>query len=239
MTRPASPDEPCVVRPLPLLPGIPLSRPYPSQRGQPIIDRIDEAIFTLRYFGECMKCDFCHDSCCQFGMDCDLDNIDRLAAHAEALTARTGVQAADWFKPGLILDADFPGGKIRRSAVRGSGCVFRNHQGRGCHIHSYCLETGLDYHDLKPSVCWLFPLTVDRGLLHPNEEVRDASLACTGPGPTLYQSQRSELLHYFGPALVAELDEQERRFLPPEPPLAATASPGATAQRVRLGVVDR
>jgi hypothetical protein len=76
-------------------------------------------------------------------------------------------------------------------------------------IHSYAIERGLDYHDLKPMVSALFPATFDDGLLHPSNEIVDRSLQCIDDGPTVYRGIRSEIAWYFGEALVAELDALE------------------------------
>jgi hypothetical protein len=77
-------------------------------------------------------------------------------------------------------------------------------------LHSFALERGLDYHELKPMVSSLFPVTFDFGLLHPSNEIEDRSLQCWGDGPTLYQGVRGEIEWYFGAGLVAELDALER-----------------------------
>jgi hypothetical protein len=66
-------------------------------------------------------------------------------------------------------------------------CVFNN---RGCGIHSYCLDQGLDYHTLKPTLCWLFPLVIESGALCPQNNVLDRSLVCVDQGLTLYAGQR-------------------------------------------------
>ena len=48
-----------------------------------------------------------------------------------------------------------------RTQVKDGRCVFLNRQARGCKVHSYCLDKGLDYHLLKPLVSILFPVTFD------------------------------------------------------------------------------
>jgi hypothetical protein len=76
-------------------------------------------------------------------------------------------------------------------------------------LHSFALEEGIDYHELKPMVASLFPVTFDGGLLHPSNEIHDRSLQCIDDGPTLYQGVRGEIGWYFGNRLLAELDELE------------------------------
>jgi hypothetical protein len=184
----------------------PLSRPYACRYGAPIVDRVDSAIFFRRYFMNCMQCDYCHDSCCQYGADIDGENVARVEAHAAELEAYTGVPRERWWTGEWNDDAEFPGGRQTRTRVEDGACVFRSRRGRGCMLHSFALDKGLDYHELKPLVSSLFPVTFDYGLLHPSNEIADRSLQCIDDGPTLYEGVRSEIEWYFGESLVAELD---------------------------------
>jgi hypothetical protein len=191
----------------------PLTRPYPCRWGAPTVDRVDTAIFVRTYFMNCMQCTYCFDSCCQYGVDVDVTNVERLRAHASGehgLEAFTGVPEERWFTEEWVDDKEFPGGRQTRTRVEDGACVFRSRKGRGCMIHSYALERGLDYHDLKPMVSALFPLTFDYGLLHPSNEIVDRSLQCIDDGPTLYQGVRDEVRYYFGEGLVTELDGFEK-----------------------------
>jgi hypothetical protein len=179
----------------------------------PIVSRVDTAIFRHRYFVQCMQCAYCFDSCCQYGVDVDASNVERLRAQADDLERYTGVPRDRWFTGEWTDDAEFPGGRHTRTRVEGGACVFRNRgrhgNGRGCMIHSYALERGLDYHDLKPMVSALFPVTFDDGLLHPSTEIVDRSLQCVDDGPTVYRGIRDEIGWYFGADLVQELDALE------------------------------
>ncbi len=153
-----------------------------------------------------MQCSYCHDSCCQYGVDIDAPNVARLEAVGEALAKYAGVPQDRWFGGEWTVDAEFPGGRHTRTRVEDGACVFRSRRGRGCLIHSFALERGIDYHELKPMVSVLFPITFDGGLLHPSNEIEDRSLQCIDDGPTLYEGVRDEIGWYFGPELVAELD---------------------------------
>ena len=188
----------------------PLSQPYPSRYGAPVIDRVDTAIFFRTYFMSCMECTYCHDSCCQYGSDIDGDNVARVEAHSDALERFTGVPHERWFTGEWNNDVEFPGGRQTRTAVENGACVFRSRTARGCMLHSFALDRGLDYHEIKPMVAWLFPVTFDGGLLHPSNEIEDRSLQCIDDGPTLYKGVRGEIEWCFGGALVAELDAMER-----------------------------
>jgi hypothetical protein len=192
----------------------PLSRAYASHYCTPVVTHVDPVIFVRCYFADCMQCTFCHDWCCSRGCDADPANIARLTEeHAEPLEAYTGRPREEWFESEVYADPDLPGGRYRSSRVVNGTCVFHNPHGRGCGIHAYALASGIDYHAVKPMLCWLFPLTIEAGALVPQNSVLDRSLVCGGEGLTLYASQRPEVLHLFGPELVAELDHLEKETL--------------------------
>jgi hypothetical protein len=186
-----------------------LSQSYSCRWGVPAVDRVDTAIFVRSYFMNCLQCSYCHDSCCQYGVDVDAHNVARLEEHAEDIERFTGVTKDRWFNGEWTSDSEFAGGRHTRTAVESGACVFRSRSGRGCTIHSFALTRGIDYHELKPMVSVLFPVTFDAGLLHPSNEIHDRSLQCYGDGPTLYRGVRDEVGWYFGSLLVEELDALE------------------------------
>jgi hypothetical protein len=179
---------------------------YACKMGGPVLRAVDRRIFSLRYFMNCMGCGFCNDICCSFGVDVDLENVARLKAMPQDFKDFIGVPESEWFTSEIISDPEFPSGRHVRTQVRDGRCVFLNRQARGCKVHSYCLDKGIDYHLVKPMVSILFPVTFDYGVLNPSNEVVDKSLICEGEGPTCYEGSRAELLYYFGPGLIAELD---------------------------------
>jgi len=187
-----------------------LGREYASRQGAPVIHAVDPAIFTLRYFSRCLDCSFCNDQCCDHGVDIDADNAARLLALGDDFARRIPVPHSEWFTTDSQHDAEFPSGRYVRTQVRNGKCVFHVAGGRGCAIHGYALEKGLDYHPLKPLVSTLFPVTFEHGVLVPSGEVIDRSLACAGSGPTLYRGARDELTYYFGEGLTAGLDALEQ-----------------------------
>jgi hypothetical protein len=139
-------------------------------------------------------------------VDVGLVERDRILAHAELLEPIIGVPRARWFAAAVVPDQDFAGGAATRTAVVNGGCVFRRRDARGCALHGFALDRGVDYHALKPMVSALFPVTFGDGALLCSEELADGSLICAGEGPTAYEMARGELEYYFGSALVAELD---------------------------------
>jgi Fe-S-cluster containining protein len=189
-----------------------LSRPYRLAKGAPVIDRVDTDIFEKTYFGECLACTFCHDSCCAPGADVDVENVARLKEQA-GLAETVGAPPGEWFRPGLTEDDEFPGGQYTRTAIKGGACIFLDRKGRGCLIHAYAVARGLEHRDLKPLVCALFPVTFDGGLLQPSREIKDNSLVCMGQGPTLYRAVRGDLVYYFGKDFADELDRCEATLL--------------------------
>ena len=182
-----------------------LSRNYTCVQGAPVIHSVDDAIFRLRYFTRCMACTFCKDGCCDHGVDIDTANRDRLLALGDVFAARIAAPREAWFTADVVADPEFPSGSYVRTTTHNGACVFRA-PGRGCAIHAYAMETGTDYHALKPMVSTLFPATFDYGVLGPSGEVADGSLICAREGPTVYEGARGELAYYFGDAFVAELD---------------------------------
>ncbi len=66
------------------------SRAYVSRGDAPVARRFDDTIFTATYYQDCMGCTFCHDVCCSFGADIDVDNIGRLLAEGTALEQFVG-----------------------------------------------------------------------------------------------------------------------------------------------------
>ncbi len=207
---------------------LPLSQFYPSRYGAPVLHRVDPRIFTLTYFGLCMDCSFCHDACCQFGADVEWPRLEALQARSDDLEKYLGVPQSQWFrdKPndfGILEEPEYPGGKYTRTKVvplpkarapfSEEGCVFLDPTGRGCRIHRYALDRGLNVYDLKPMMCSLFPLSFAEGNLLPADEFDEELLVCSGPGQTLFRAAFSDLEYYFGADLVAELAQFEREII--------------------------
>ena len=189
--------------------AIALPQPFPSRYGAPILSSVEAAVFERHYFTDCMACTFCHDWCCSHGVDVDLVHLRALQAHGPALQAFTGIPESRWFQTKVSRDHEMPGGGSVRTRVVEGACVFRDPTGRGCRVHAYCIERGIDYHELKPMVDCLFPLTFSQGTLTTATEVDDHTLVCLDTGPTLYRGLRGELEYYFGPELVGTLDRIE------------------------------
>jgi hypothetical protein len=219
---------------------LPLSRPYPSRLSAAVVDRVDPDVFRHTYFGECLACTFCHDSCCQHGCDVAEPEARRILDLADGLEPRVGRPRGEWFQPWREPEPEYPGGSYTRTRVVDGRCVFLNRHGRGCHLHAFALGRGLDVRSVKPHVCWLFPVEYADGLLRVPLEIRDGTLVCLGSGPTLYRSARPDIADLFGPDLVAELDALEARLAPPARLTTALplTAPGAPAPARPCGKID-
>ena len=204
-----------------------LSRSYTSREGAPVIDRVDSRIFTLTYFMKCMACDYCDDTCCQYGADVDLRKVQAIEAIADQLEPVVGSDRSTWFLTdpeefGVYEDADYPGTDYTRTRVvplpvlrsrhNEEACVFLDPIGRGCRLHSFALQHGIDVHTIKPMICIIFPLSFAEGELKPALELEIEDLLCQGQGETLYDATRPELEYYFGHELVQELDTLAASF---------------------------
>jgi Fe-S-cluster containining protein len=189
---------------------VPLQRPYRSCFGVPVLSAADTRIFTLTFFGDCLACTFCHDACCDYGVDVSAVDQAGIEKHAADLESYLDVPRARWFTGEYEEEGDWPGGRATRTQTTARGCVFRNLSERGCRLHSFAFERGLDVHEIKPITCVLFPLTWEDGVLCPAHEMLGHGIICAGPGQGCYRSSRSDLAYYFGADLISELDGLER-----------------------------
>jgi Fe-S-cluster containining protein len=213
----------------------PLKQAYPCRYGVPVLTHVETDIFRLSYFGDCMGCNFCHDACCAHGADVTAIDLANMAGHRAELEQYVHQPYENWYTGEFSIDADWPGGKATRTKVVDGHCVFLNVEGRGCLIHRFAIEKGIDAHEIKPMICLLWPVTWQDGMLQPSNEIEDGDLICVGPGQTCYRSARNDIGYYFGPGLVAELDELEQATLN----AGSTASPSNSAIPLRLVPPDR
>jgi Fe-S-cluster containining protein len=214
---------------------IQLSQAYRCRYGVPVISGVDTAIFVKTFYGECMECTFCHDACCQYGADVTALDHANIQAQADELEDYLGLPRGRWFTHSWQVEADWPGGKATGTRVEDERCVFLNRQGRGCRLHSYAMEKGIDVHEIKPMVCLLWPVTWWEGVLQPSNEIVDNDLICLGPGQTCYRSSRNDIAYYFGAHLVSELDGLEAAALK-DLPLERT---DVRCRRVSLPIAKR
>jgi hypothetical protein len=185
---------------------------------------VDRDVFLVRFANDCMKHQ-CRcldegrrvrlDACCQHGADLDLrerDAILRRAAEVGRTLHGGWRDPSRWFdESDAEIDAD--GTHWLRTALAGpdesSGCVFLQHDGRGCALHRTALEHEFDPAEIKPMVCRLYPLTLGEGILCLSDDFARYSCA-EESGKTVYRLLRTTLARIFGLDLIAQLDRVER-----------------------------
>jgi Fe-S-cluster containining protein len=166
------------------------------------IRSIDKNIFTARYFTHCMQFG-CEDICCSYGCPLDLSEVDRLTPYQHEIERRTNHEAAMWFQNEVEANSDYPSGYVKNTMVYNGRCVFHAPTARGCLLHIMALEKGLDPHQLKPMVCFLFPLTWDGSYLHVADFLEE--LPCQHKGELILDSIIDEIRYYLGEDTASEI----------------------------------
>ena len=206
--------------------------------GHPRIRWVDPDIFVVRFTADCMthqcRCRdegdrLLPDACCQHGADVDLGErgaILRRSAEVASVLAPPFRDPARWF---LAMepeeDDEFPSGFAVRTGLAGedeaSGCVFLQHDGRGCALHRAALRYRFVPEEIKPAVCRLYPLSFGESALGFSDDLRRYSCAGDESGPTVYRLGRATIASVFGADAVWHLDRVERRLLRRRLPLVA------------------
>ncbi|MBL0215576.1 MAG: hypothetical protein IPQ07_17050 [Myxococcales bacterium] len=179
-------------------------------------------IFTQKMAADCMEhqCTMVEthtkklDACCQYGCDVDLAERDAILARAEQIRPllKPAVQQRPWFDNEVEHDDDYPSGAVVRTEVVDDGCLFLQHDKRGCAIHRASIEQGWDFRGVKPAICRLFPLSYEGDAIVIADEYTDYSCVFVD-GPTLYRITRDTLGDVFGAELIQALDAAEAQVL--------------------------
>ncbi len=187
---------------------------------------VSAAIFTSRLAPDCMEhnCTMVEtdklklDACCQYGCDVDLKERDAILQRAEQIAPllRDEVKTRPWFETEIEYDKDYPSGAVVRTEVVDEGCLFLQHDRRGCAIHRASVEQGWDFRGVKPAICRLFPLSYEDDAIVIADEYAEYSCAHVD-GPSLYRITRETLAELFGPELVRALDSAEAQVLGAQP----------------------
>ncbi len=130
------------------------------------ISKIAEEVHALRGFDEqgCLGSP-CGDICCEHGADVDREAFDLILKHKDKIEYLNNIKFEDFFEGEWSGDSDFLGGNSIRSKVGASGrCIFRVPDNKGCILFKLVMQEGLPRR-IIPSICRLFPLTWDNGLL--------------------------------------------------------------------------
>jgi hypothetical protein len=110
----------------------------------------------------------CDAGCCLGGTTVSLEERDRVLAHAgivrDSMTSRARDDSSRWFGKRIPRDPDFAAGRSTFTRVLDGACVFL--RGDGLCALQVAGEDHLGHpYALKPSVCLLWPLAVNRGRL--------------------------------------------------------------------------
>lgn len=205
----------------------------------PVVREVEAEIFIYRFAPDCMthQCRCVPggavrlDACCQYGADVDLFERDAILARAREVASVLPPPFQDparWFDfSEAEEDPDAPSGTYIRTGLaeprEDGGCVFLEHDGRGCALHRAALEHGFDPASIKPAVCRLFPLSYGLGALGLSDDFHDYSCA-NHDGPTVYRLMRGTLAEVFGRDAVAALDRAERQVTRRRLPVALRSS---------------
>jgi hypothetical protein len=195
----------------------------------PRVRLVDREIFRLWFVADCTqhRC-LCRDekdraqvdACCQHGADVlhsEKSAILRRASEVASVLKPERRAPETWFDerdPEVISEEPFV--EVIRTAtadleVENSGCVFLNHLGdRGCGLHLAALRHGFDPAEIKPSVCRLYPLSLDEGRLGLSPDFDRYSCANSGTS-SIYGVMRGALGEMFGGELVRILDDLNAR----------------------------
>lgn len=173
-----------------------------------------------------------NDACCQHGCDVDLyEKAAILARRAEVASVldERFKDPSTWFDESDPEHDDqaYPSGTAVRSGRAGpgeaDGCVFLQHDSRGCALHRAALTHGFAPEEIKPAVCRLYPMAIDGDYgLGLSEDFPRYSCASYAGGPTVYRLMRGTLGDMFGKTLVRRLDQIERTLLGRRLPIAAS-----------------
>lgn len=177
---------------------------YESRR----INEVDEGIFLSRCFANCLECPFCEDVCCSYGCQVDGAEMKRILKYASELGPILAIPSSQWFNADVQCDSDFSSGECGRTRVYANKCVFHNNKGRGCAIHLFAIEQGIDWHMLKPMVCSLFPITWEGERLFVSYFLDE--LPCSNQGMRVFEAQKGELKVYLGNDFVLRLEDIAR-----------------------------
>jgi hypothetical protein len=212
----------------------------PGQPGR--VRAVEEQIFLRRFAPDCMthacRCRdegdrLLLDACCQHGADVDLFEKAAILKRKDAIALVLRPEFSDpalWFdESDPYHDDEYPSGTCvrtgRATPEESSGCVFLQHDQRGCALHRAALQGGFAPEEIKPMVCRLYPLAFGESLLGLSDDYPRYSCADDASGPTLYRLMRETLGSIFGLGLIRQLDTLERRVLGRRLPLAARIQP--------------
>jgi Fe-S-cluster containining protein len=208
--------------------------PSPATPAEVAIDHrrvrfIDPSLFTLAFVSDC-RTHSCRcrdendrlraDACCQHGADLfipEKEAILRRTAEIQSVLHPEHRDPRGWFderEPGRDEDEALDVIRVATQDMddESSGCVFLQHsQGRGCGLHVAALAHDFDPAEIKPSVCRLYPLSLDGKRLGLSPDFDRYSCANSGE-TSIYRVMRETIRQLFGSDLIRILDELDAQL---------------------------
>jgi len=129
--------------------------------------RLGAEIVERRFAAGCSMSN-CNADCCSGGVYADVAEKEQILLHAELVRSQMDPdQEKDsslWFEDEIVEDMDYPSGRAVGTEVYDDKCVFLNSQGH-CVLQKAAAASGMDRYALKPFFCWLYPVSLDSGVL--------------------------------------------------------------------------
>ena len=129
---------------------------------------VDARLLERRPVRRCTLAE-CQAHCCTGGVWIDIGEAHRIIQHAEMIKPFLPEDRRDeyeWFDGVTDQDEDYPTGWGMGTWVVndpshpvGTTCIFLRPEDRRCAIQAACMANGMHKWELKPSYCWLHPLT--------------------------------------------------------------------------------
>lgn len=129
--------------------------------------RVGPEIVEGRFTSGCSMSN-CNSDCCSGGVYADVAEKQQILLHADLVRSQMDPDqvkdAAGWFEDESVEDSDYPSGKAVGTEVHDGKCVFLNAEGH-CVLQKAAAASGMGRYALKPFFCWLYPVTLDSGVL--------------------------------------------------------------------------
>ncbi len=129
--------------------------------------RVGREIVEDRFAARCAMSN-CNSDCCSGGVFADMAEKQRILLHADLVRSHMDPDQvkdpSSWFDDEVVEDADYPSGRAVGTSVHGDRCVFLNGEGQ-CVLQKAAVSSGIGRYALKPLFCWLYPVTLDGGVL--------------------------------------------------------------------------
>jgi len=129
--------------------------------------RLGREIVEGRFEAGCSMTN-CNSDCCSGGVYADVGEKEQILLHADLVRSHMDPDqlkdTARWFEDEIIDDIDYPSGRAVGTEVHNGRCVFLNSRGH-CVLQKAAAASGMGRYALKPFFCWLYPVTLDSGVL--------------------------------------------------------------------------